>query len=317
MGGAMSWISEHKLVSSISNAGGFGVIACSSMSPEQLENEILLTKQCIGGKEFGVNLILMHPNIDELINVCIKNKITHIILAGGIPSKDLIGKIKVNNIKAITFAPSISVAKKMVRIGIDALIIEGMEAGGHIGKVSTSVLAQEILPEITDVPVFIAGGIGTGKIIVNYLKMGASGCQIGTLFACSKESIAHPKFKQKFINASSYDTVISTQLDSNFPVIPVRSIKNNATKDFTDFQKSIIEQYNNGLVSKSEGQLAIEKFWAGSLRRAVIDGDVESGSLMAGEIVGLIKKELPVQEIIDNIVSDAESYIENFYINRP
>lgn len=304
----MSWISEYRLVSSISKSGGFGVIACSSMSVEQLENEIELTKKSIDEKPFGVNIILMHPDLDRLIDVCIKNKVSHIILAGGIPTKSTIEKIKSSNAKAIAFAPSVSVAKRMLKIGIDALIIEGMEAGGHIGRVSTSVLAQEILPEIVEVPVFVAGGIGTGKIVVNYLNMGASGCQIGTLFACAKESIAHPEFKKKFINASSYDTVISAQLDSNFPVIPVRSIKNNATKEFIDFQKSTIEKYSKGEISKEEGQLAIEKFWAGSLRRAVIDGDVERGSLMAGEIVGLVKEELPVQQIIDNIITDAEIY---------
>lgn len=334
MGGAMSWISEHNLVSAISISGGFGVIACSAMSPAQLEEEIILTQKklkelkgslIVENKEssahkglapnFGVNIILMHPQLEELLDICIKNAVTHIILAGGLPTKATISRLKVKNIKVLAFAPSLTIARRLVRVGIDALIIEGMEAGGHIGPVSTSVLAQEIIGNISEVPIFVAGGIGTGAIIVNYLNMGASGCQVGTLFACAKESIAHPDFKQKFIEASSYDTVVSPQLDENFKVIPVRSIKNSSTKEFINFQKSIIDQYHRNEITKEEGQLSIEKFWAGSLRRAVIEGDVENGSLMAGQIVGLIREELPANIILETLVREAINYITNITRN--
>ena len=308
MGGAMSWISENNLVSTISNCGAFGVIACSAMSPTQLHEQILLTQKKLVGKRFGVNLVVMHPELESLIDVCLSSGVTHITLAGGIPSKLLIKKIKDGGANVIAFAPSLSVAKKMQKLGVDALIIEGSEAGGHVGKVSTSVLAQEILPQIKDVPVFVAGGIGTGEILVNYLKMGAAGCQIGTLFACAKESIAHPNFKRKLIGAFSHDTTVSLQVDNEFPVIPVRSIKNAATKDFLGFQKSVIADCKAGKMTKKDGQLAIEKFWAGALKKAVIDGEVERGSLMAGEIVGMIKAELSVEQIIDNIVAQAVSY---------
>ena len=156
MCGAMSWVSERNLVSAISNAGGFGVIACGAMSPELLDAEIAATKK-LTTKPFGVNLITMHPQLTDLIAICAQHKVTHVVLAGGLPPAGAIEQIKAFGAKVICFAPALSLAKKLVRSGVDALVIEGMEAGGHIGPVSTSVLAQEILPEMADVvPVFVA-----------------------------------------------------------------------------------------------------------------------------------------------------------------
>lgn len=195
MGGAMSWISERHLVAAISNAGGFGVLACGAMTPELLDAEIKATRE-LTTKPFGVNLITMHPDISKLADICIDNNVGHVVLAGGLPSKEIIVKIKDSGAKTICFAPILALAKKLIRTGADALVIEGMEAGGHIGPVSTSVLAQEILPYIKDVPVFVAGGIGRGEAIVNYLRMGAAGCQLGTRFVCANECIAHPNFKK-------------------------------------------------------------------------------------------------------------------------
>lgn len=300
MGGAMSCVSERNLVSAISNAGGFGVVACGAMNAEQLRLEIEATQK-LTDKPFGVNLITIHPKLNELIEVCIERKISHIVLAGGLPSEQSIKAIKSKNVKVICFAPALIIAKRLVRIGADALIIEGMEAGGHIGPVSTSVLAQEILPHFKNekIPIFIAGGIGRGEAIVNYLKMGASGCQIGTLFACTNESIAHKNFKEVLIKSSSRDAVSSVQLSSDFPVIPVRAVANEASKEFIKLQKKVIDLYQQGGISKEDGQLEIEKFWAGALKRAVVDGDTESGSLMAGQSVGMVDKERPVKEVID------------------
>ena len=164
MGGAMSWVSERHLVAALSNEGGFGTIAAGSMTPDLLRNEIQATK-ALTRKPFGVNLIMMHPQLDALIEVCLQEKVTHIVLAGGIPSALSIQKIKNGGAKVLTFAPTAAMGKKLVRAGADALVIEGMEAGGHIGPVSTSVLAQEILPAIRDVPIFVAGGIGRGEAI--------------------------------------------------------------------------------------------------------------------------------------------------------
>ena len=307
MGGAMSWVSERNLVSAISNAGGFGVIACGAMSPDLLKTEIIETQK-LTSKPFGVNLITMHPNLEELIDICIETKVTHIVLAGGIPKEDNIKKIKNAGIKVMCFAPALSIAKKLEKREVDALIIEGMEAGGHIGPVSTSVLAQEILPYFKDkpIPVFVAGGIGRGEMIVRYLEMGASGCQIGTLFVCTNESIAHKNFKHIFIKSAARDAVPSVQVNSEFSVIPVRAIKNKASDDFIKYQKEVADEHQKGEVTKEEGQLKIEKFWAGALRRAVIEGDTETGSLMAGQSVGMVDSEKPVKEVINTLVEQAE-----------
>jgi len=301
MAGAMSWVSERSLVSAISNAGGFGVIACGSMSPSLLDNEIKETKK-LTTKSFGVNLITMHPDLDELCNICVNNKITHVVLAGSLPKSSTIDFLKNNNIKVLCFAPALVIARKLIKMGVDALIIEGNEAGGHIGPVSTSVLAQEILPEIDEIPVFIAGGIGRGEAIANFIRMGAAGVQLGTRFVCAYESIAHRNFKLLFIKSSARHAVASIQLDDNFPVIPVRAISNEATKDFLKIQKESIDLYAQGVLTREEAQLKIEHYWAGALRRAVIDGDIIRGSVMAGQSVGMVNKEQSAQEIIDELV---------------
>ena len=305
LGGAMSWISERNLVSAISNAGGFGVIACGAMSPELLDTEIAETAKRTD-KPFGVNLITMHPQLFDLIAVCTKHKVTHVVLAGGLPPAGALDAIKAGGAKVICFAPALSLAKKLIRSGVDALIIEGMEAGGHIGPVSTSVLAQEILPEIADqLPVFIAGGIGKGQAIAGYLDMGAAGVQLGTRFVCASECIAHPAFKKAFIRASARDAITSIQVDPRLPVIPVRALKNKETEAFSAKQRDVAAQLDAGTIEMGEAQLLIEHYWAGALRRAVIDGDVENGSVMAGQSVGMVKAEEPVAAIIATLMAEA------------
>lgn len=306
MGGAMSWISEHNLVAAISNSGGFGVLACGSMPPDLLRNEIKATKS-LTQNPFGVNVMTMHPQLEELIGVCADEKVSHIVLAGGVPSAPAIKKAKDSGMKVICFAPALALGKRLVRMGADALVIEGMEAGGHIGPVSTSVLSQEILPAIRDVPVFVAGGIGRGEVIVAALEMGAAGVQLGTRFVCSNECIAHPKFKQAFIRAAARDAMPSMQLDPRFPVIPVRAIANDASKAFALKQKEVIERFDRQEISREDAQLEIEHFWVGALRRAVIDGDVENGSVMAGQIVGMVDKEQPVADIFSELIEQAEA----------
>lgn len=259
---------------------------------------------------FGVNLIIMHPKLAELVEVCVANQVTHVVLAGGVPKGPTITRLKEGGAKVLCFAPTAALGKKLVKMGADALIIEGAEAGGHIGPVSTSVLAQEILPLIKEVPVFVAGGIGRGEAIVSYLEMGASGVQLGTRFVCAKESIAHENFKKAFINANARDAMPSVQYHPDFPVIPVRAIVNKAAEEFTRFQKETVEKVFAGAQSKEEGQLAIEHFWAGSLRRAVIDGDVERGSLMAGQSVGMVQCIQTAQEIVDELVGQASQYLK-------
>ena len=311
MAGAMSWISERHLVSAMSNAGGFGVIACGAMTPELLDREIAATKM-MTDKPFGVNLITMHPQLTDLIAVCARHTVSHVVLAGGLPPTGSIDAIKANGSKLICFAPALSLARKLVRSGVDALVIEGMEAGGHIGPVSTSVLAQEILPEIADqVPVFVAGGIARGEAIAAYLEQGAAGVQIGTRLVCATECIAHPAFKKAFLRASARDAIASVQIDPRLPVIPVRALKNAGTEEFTRKQVEVAAMLDRGEVDMGAAQLEIERFWAGALRRAVIDGDVENGSLMAGQSVGMVKAEEPIADILSNLMAQAQAALES------
>jgi enoyl-[acyl-carrier protein] reductase II len=309
MGGAMTWVSERNLVSAISNGGGFGVIASGSMTPDLLSAEIAATK-ALTDRPFGVNLITMHPQLMALIDVCLDHKVGHVVLAGGLPPTSAIQRVRDGGAKVVCFAPALVLAKKLVRSGADALVIEGMEAGGHIGPVSTSVLAQEILPAIRDVPVFVAGGIARGEAIVAYLEMGAAGCQLGTRFVCATESIAHPKFKQAFIRANARDAVLSVQLDPRFPVIPVRALGLHKVPRAVVRQRRVIERVNTGELDQKAAQLEIEHFWAGALRRAVIDGDVETGSVMAGQSVGMVTREQPTAEILAELIEQAVIALE-------
>ena len=309
LAGAMSWVSERTLVSAISNAGGFGVIACGAMSPELLEREIAAT-QALTSKPFGVNLITMHPALDDLVRVCIAAKVGHVVLAGGIPPGAAVRAVKDGGARLIAFAPALVLAKRLVRSGADAIIIEGSEAGGHIGPVSLTVLAQEILPHMRDVPVFVAGGLGRGEAILAYLEMGASGAQLGTRFAATTESIAHPKFKQAFIRANARDALPSIQLDDRFPVIPVRGLANDGTKRFLAHQAETLKKFDSGELDKTQAQLSIEHFWAGALRRAVIDGDTETGSVMAGQSVGMVTSIQSIPDVIAELIAQAEDAIQ-------
>ncbi len=310
MAGAMSWVSERNLVAAMSNAGGFGVIACGAMTPDLLDAEIAATK-ALTDKPFGVNLITMHPKLFELIDVCTKHNVGHVVLAGGLPPAGSIDRIKQSGAKLICFAPALALAKKLIRSGVDAIVVEGMEAGGHIGPVSTSVLAQEILPEVaTQVPVFVAGGIGRGEAMAGYLEMGAAGVQLGTRFVCATESIAHPNFKKAFIRASARDAIASVQIDPRLPVIPVRALKNAGGELFTAKQREVAQLLDDGKVEMMEAQLQIEHYWAGALRRAVIEGDVEHGSVMAGQSVGMVTKEEPLADILQSLVDEGAHALE-------
>ena len=304
--GAMSWVSERNLVAAISNAGGFGVIACGAMTPELLDAEIAGTKT-LTVKPFGVNLITMHPQLFELVEVCAKHGVGHVALAGGIPPKGSVEALKAFGAKVIVFAPTLALAKKLLRSGADALVVEGMEAGGHIGPVSTSVLAQEFLPALAEEHlVFVAGGIGRGEAIAGYLEMGAAGVQLGTRFACATESIAHPDFKKAFFRAGARDAVASVQIDPRLPVIPVRALRNKGSELFNAKQREVANLLDDGGLEMAEAQLQIERYWAGALRRAAIDGDIEHGSLMAGQSVGMVKAEEPVAEIVAKLMAESE-----------
>ncbi len=315
MGGAMTWVSERNLVAAISNSGAFGVIACGSMTPARLAEEIEAT-YALTARPFGVNLITMHPDLEALIDVCTRLKVGHVVLAGGLPPATAIRRIKDSGAKVMCFAPAPVLAKKLMRMGVDGLVIEGMEAGGHIGPVSTSVLAQEILPAVRDIPVFVAGGIGRGEAIAAYLEMAAAGVQLGSRFVCATESVAHPNFKKAFIRAEARDATLSVQIDPRFPVIPVRALANAGTRLFADVQRELIGKVDSGLLDLKAAQLEIEHFWAGALRRAVIDGDVEMGSVMAGQSVGLVHAEQPAAAIVAELIAQAEAALDQRRLMR-
>ncbi len=307
--GAMTWVSESNLVSAISNAGGFGVIAGGNMPPDMLAEEIRKTREKTEFP-FGVNMITVAPNFRSHIGIVVREKVPFAIFAGSIPSGKDIEQVKASGAKVLCFAPVLSLAKRLIKQGVDALIIEGNEAGGHIGPVATSVLAQEFLLSVTEVPVFVAGGIGTGEMIAQYLSLGASGAQLGTRFVVAEECIAHPRFKEAFIRAHARDAMPTTQFDPSLPAIPVRAITNEGTQDFNRLQLELLNQVKSGELSREEGQVKLEEFWVGALRRAVIDGDVEHGSLMAGQSVAFTKKIQPVAEIIEELVTGAERKLE-------
>ncbi|GHU17909.1 2-nitropropane dioxygenase [Alphaproteobacteria bacterium] len=309
LGGAMTWISESNLVSAMSNAGMFGVLASGAMDGDLLKNEITLT-QSKTDRNFGVNLILMNPKLHDLIDVCGEKKVSHVILAGGIPDRDLMEKIHSYCIQVFSFAPSLSVAKRLFKHGLDSLIIEGSEAGGHVGPTSTMVLLQEIMLNMTEYPIFVAGGILRGEVFACMLQLGAVGCQLGTVFACAQESLAHENFKKALFRANAKDAITPVQLDKKFPVSPVRAIENIGTNEFIARQKEVLQKFEDGEVSVEEGRLSLEHFWAGALRRAVQNGDTERGSLMSGQIVGIVKEEKSIQDIIDTILTEAENFLK-------
>lgn len=303
--GAMTWVSESGLVSAISNAGGFGVLAGGNMPPDVLAREIAATR----GKTrnpFGVNMITVAPNYRAHIDVVVREKVPFAIFAGSIPSGKDIEQVKAAGAKVICFAPVLSLARRLIRQGADALVIEGNEAGGHVGPVATSVLAQEFLLGISEVPIFVAGGIGTGEMIAQYLMLGAAGAQLGTRFVVAEECIAHSRFKDAFIRAQARDAMPTSQFDPSLPTIPVRAIVNQGTQDFNRLQFELLGKVKAGTLPREEAQVKLEEFWVGALRRAVIDGDVEHGSLMAGQSVAFAKRIQPVAGIIDELVAGAE-----------
>lgn len=309
LGGAMSWISVSPLVSAISNAGGFGVLAAGNMPPDLFRQEIEGTAEKTD-KPFGVNLVTIAPNFNAHLEVVLKMKFPYIIFAGGLPPRDAVARVHKTSSRLICFAPTVGIARSLVKSGVDALIIEGHEAGGHIGPVSTSVLAEQILPKIKEVPVFVAGGIGNGILMIHYLMMGAAGVQLGTRFAAAAESPAHPDFKKALIKASSKDALPTAQFDPRLPVIPVRALQNEGTRDFNTLQLGLLAQMERGAMDAKEAALKLEEYWLGALKRAAIDGDVERGSIMAGQSVALVRSVMPAEKIIEELVKDGMEELE-------
>jgi enoyl-[acyl-carrier protein] reductase II len=304
--GAMTWISDSRLVRTVGEAGAFGVLAAGNMPVENLEAEIKVLKEARPAAPYAVNLITIAPNYQAHLKKVVERGVPFIVFAGSFPRKGEVLAAKSSGAKVMCFASTESIASRMIDYGTDALILEGSEAGGHIGHVSTMVLIQEVLFRFDQVPVFVAGGVATGRMIAHLLLMGAAGVQMGTIFAMSEECRAHPAFKERFRRARSREAMATPEYDSSLPVVAVRAIKNKGTEDFGRLQLELLRKIKDGEMSRVDAQFQVEKFWVGALRRAVEDGDVDSGSLMAGQCVGLIDEIKPVRLIVEELVRDAE-----------
>jgi enoyl-[acyl-carrier protein] reductase II len=309
MCGAMTWISDPKLVKAVGDAGGFGLIAGGNAPVEVLNDQIIETRK-ISQAPFGVNIITLAPVYKDQLDLVCKLACEFIVFAGGIPKKAEIEQAKESGAKVICFTPTAPLAHMLVDRGTDALILEGSEAGGHIGPVALSVLIQQILFEVDNVPIFIAGGIATGRMMAHLLMMGAAGIQMGTCFVMAEECNAHPKFKEVFKRAKAKDATATPQFDSRLPVIPVRALKNEGTIEFGKLQLELLNKLDNQIIDREEAQFEVERFWVGALKDAAVDGNIAKGSLMAGQSVGLVSEIKPLKGIIDEMVENAEKELE-------
>jgi enoyl-[acyl-carrier protein] reductase II len=309
MCGAMTWVSDPKLVSAVGNAGGFGLLAGGNTPVDIFEQQIIETQE-LTDKPFGVNLITLAPVYNDQLELVCKLECQFVVFAGSIPKKSEIEKAKRCGARVICFASTAPLAHSLIERGADALILEGSEAGGHIGPVALSVLIQQILFNVDTVPIFIAGGIATGRMMAHLLMMGAAGIQMGTRFIMAEECMAHAKFKETFRKAKAKDAMATPQFDSRLPVIPVRALKNEGSIEFAKLQLELLSKLDNNLIDRHEAQYKVEEFWAGALRQAVIEGDVARGSLMAGQSVGLVDNIQPLNEIIAEMINDAESELQ-------
>lgn len=283
--GAMAWISDGNLAGHVSKAGGLGIIAGGGMPPEILRQEIQKAKK-ITDNPFGVNLMLMMPSIKEQIEVCIEEGIKVVTTGAGNPGIYM-ERLKSAGIKVIPVIPSVALAKRMEKIGADAVVAEGSEAGGHIGETSTMALATQVAREVS-IPVIVAGGIATGEQFLAALSLGGEAVQVGTIFIVANECLIHENYKKLVIKAKDRSTVTT----GNYTGHPVRVLNNR-------FAKTILEMETKG-ISKEE----IEKIGTGKLKLAVVDGDVENGSVMSGQVAGLVKKESSCENIINELMSE-------------
>jgi len=308
--GAMTWISDPELVATVCNYGGFASLAAGNM-PSELLAETIDETRSLTDKPFAVNIIVIAPNYQEHLEICCQKNMSHIVFAGSIPRREDVEKAKASGAKVICFASTSSMADRMISYGADALVLEGSEAGGHIGHVSTIVLLQEILFQYADkLPIFVAGGIADGAMIGHLCMMGAAGVQLGTQFVLAEECVAHENFKNAFIKARSRQAVSTPQYSSKLPVVAVRALNNKAMDNFGELQMDLLEKLRAGDLSRQDAQFEVEKYWIGSLKTGAVDGNVKDGSLMAGQSVGLCDKVRPMSEILRLLVEGADSAVK-------
>lgn len=310
MCGAMTWVSDINLAKAVSEHGAFPTLAGGNMDPDLFEKEVDKFISTLK-TPFAVNLITIAPNFRKQYEIVQSKNVPFVIFAGNFPKIHDVQGMKKAGKKCIAFASTDQISEQMIRFGCDALILEGSEAGGHIGYVSTMILLQQILFKTKEVPVFVAGGIGTGKMIAHMLLMGAAGVQLGTRFVVSEECNVHPNFKQAFIKARARHAIATPQYDQKLHVVAVRALKNKAMEQFGKLQLELLKKMEAGEITHEEAQFEVERFWIGGLRKAAVEGDVDYGSVMAGQSVGLVKKIQPMKEIIEELVSEAEQELQS------
>ena len=289
--GGMAWVATAELVSAVSNAGGLGIIGSGSMEPDILEKEIHRTKQ-MTDKPFGVNLMLMNPFIDDLVEVVCKEKVAVVTTGAGNPGK-YIEKFKNAGIKVFPIAPMIALAKRLKKLGVDGIIAEGGESGGHVGELTTMVLVRQIVNEI-DLPVIAAGGISDSRSVVAAFALGADAVQIGTRFVVAKECTVHKNYKEAIIKADCRDAVVTGRSTGH----PVRCLRNRLTREFDKLEK------------EGAPKEKLEELGAGKLKAAAVDGDIKWGSVMMGQTAGLIEEEQSVKEILEEIFNGVPEVIK-------
>lgn len=290
--GGMAWVAEYHLAAAVSNAGGIGLIGAASAPPDVVREQI---RQCksLTDKPFGVNVMLLNPNAEEVAKVVVEEGIPVVTTGAGNPGK-FMGMWKEAGVKVIPVVASVAMARMMERAGADAVVAEGMESGGHIGNLTTMSLVPQVVDAVS-IPVIAAGGIGDGRGFAAAMMLGAEGVQMGTRFVAARESIVHPNYKERLMKASDIDSVVTGMSTGH----PVRSLKNKMTKEYLRLEK------------EGADFMELEQLTLGSLRNAVIDGDVVNGTVMAGQIAGLVKKEQSCEEIIREITEQAEALLGN------
>ncbi len=288
--GGMAWVSTAELVAAVSNAGGLGIIGAGQMPANTLRQEIRKAKK-MTNKPFGVNLMLLTPHINELIEVTLEERVPVITTGAGNPGA-FIGRFKEIGTKVIPVIPSVALAQRMEKAGVDAVIAEGTESGGHVGELTTMALVPQVVDAV-NIPVIAAGGIADGRGIAAALSLGANGVQIGTRFICTTECTVHENWKQKLLTAKDRDTTVTGRTTGH----PVRILKNKLSREFDRLEK--------------EGAPVedLEKLGTGKLHLAAVEGDMNYGSVMAGQIAGLVKDIKPVAEIIKEMVEETEEVI--------
>ena len=292
--GAMAWIADGNLAGHVSKEGGLGIIAGGGMPIDILRNEIKKAKE-ITSNPFGVNLMLMMPNIEEQIDVCIEEGVKVVTTGAGNPGIYM-EKLKGAGIKVIPVVASVALAKRMEKIGADAVVAEGMEAGGHIGEITTMALVPQIAQAVS-IPVIAAGGIGGGKQFLASFALGAEGVQVGTKFLVADECNVHDNYKEAIIKAKDRSTVAT----GNYTGHPVRVINNKLAKEMLEMEKhgASVEE--------------LEKLGTGKLRLAAVDGDVKEGSVMSGQVASMVTKRESVKDIIEGLMKELEAERENLF----